>query len=280
VGATGVAAAAQPDTTPSVSVSDRTPATGQRVVVTGKAQTSYGRRLTLEFAPHGSSAFTALATTTVGHGDRYSVAAKPPGTGSLRVTVIPNAQTAPVSSRAVGLRVARAALTVSARHLRVRAGRAAMVSGRGVPGQQVRLQVRRSARWSTLATARVRGNGRFVARARPHAAMSARARVVARAVARSAGRLEVYRYAQASWYGPGLYGGHLACGGTLQPGTLGVANKSLPCGAKVTLRHGSHSVRVPVVDRGPYAGNREFDLTAATAHRLHFSGTGAILTTR
>ena len=97
---------------------------------------------------------------------------------------------------------------------------------------------------------------------------------------RGAGRLNVYRFAQASWYGPGLYGGHLACGGTLTPGTLGVANKSLPCGAKVTLRYHGRSVRVPVVDRGPYVAGREFDLTAATKDRLGFAGHGYVLATR
>jgi rare lipoprotein A len=39
-------------------------------------------------------------------------------------------------------------------------------------------------------------------------------------------------------------------------------------------------VRVPVMDRGPYVGTREYDLTAATARRLHFSGHGSIQTTR
>jgi rare lipoprotein A len=91
------------------------------------------------------------------------------------------------------------------------------------------------------------------------------------------GRLNVYRRAQVSWYGPGLYGGRLGCGGTLTPGTLGVASKALPCGAKVTLRHGGRTLRVPVVDRGPYSGAREFDLTAATKARLGFSGVGTIL---
>jgi rare lipoprotein A len=34
------------------------------------------------------------------------------------------------------------------------------------------------------------------------------------------------------------------------------------------------------VDRGPYVGGREFDLTAATAQRRHFHGPGVLLTTR
>ena len=48
----------------------------------------------------------------------------------------------------------------------------------------------------------------------------------------------------------------------------------------VTLKRGERSVRVPVIDRGPYVGGREYDLTAATAQRLRFSGHGAVLVTR
>jgi rare lipoprotein A (peptidoglycan hydrolase) len=66
----------------------------------------------------------------------------------------------------------------------------------------------------------------------------------------------------------------------LSAGSLGVAHKSLPCGTKVTLRHGGHVVRVPVIDRGPYVGGREYDLTAATARRLGFYGHGSIQVTR
>jgi rare lipoprotein A (peptidoglycan hydrolase) len=59
-----------------------------------------------------------------------------------------------------------------------------------------------------------------------------------------------------------------------------VANKTLPCGTKLTLRNGRHTLRVRVIDRGPYVAGREFDLTQATARRLHFRGHGAILSTR
>ena len=63
-------------------------------------------------------------------------------------------------------------------------------------------------------------------------------------------------------------------------GTIGVAHKTLPCGSKLTLRHRGRTLRVRVIDRGPYVGGREYDLTEATARRLHFSGHGPILTTR
>ncbi len=95
-------------------------------------------------------------------------------------------------------------------------------------------------------------------------------------------RMAVYAFrpAEASYYGPGLYGGGLACGGTLSPGKLGVANKTLPCGSRVTLRYHGKTLTVPVIDRGPYAGNREYDLTAATKAKLGFPSTGTVLTTR
>jgi hypothetical protein len=93
-------------------------------------------------------------------------------------------------------------------------------------------------------------------------------------------RVTVYRAVSASYYGPGLYGGALACGGTLQPGTLGVANMSLPCGTKVRLRYRGRSVTVPVVDRGPYAAGRVYDLTAATKQRLGFPDLGVVLSSR
>jgi rare lipoprotein A len=111
--------------------------------------------------------------------------------------------------------------------------------------------------------------------------MSVVARVrLAGGTTRRLGLLNVYRAALASWYGPGLFGRPTGCGGTLRADELGVAHRLLPCGSRVTLRHRGRIVRVRVVDRGPYAGAREFDLTTATARALHFHGTGAILVTR
>jgi len=93
-------------------------------------------------------------------------------------------------------------------------------------------------------------------------------------------KLTAYRPAGASYYGPGLYGNGVACGGTLLPGTLGVANKTLPCGTKVKLRYRGRTVTVPVIDRGPYVAGRDFDLTEATKERLGFPGVGTVLSNR
>jgi rare lipoprotein A len=89
--------------------------------------------------------------------------------------------------------------------------------------------------------------------------------------------LTSYRLAGASYYGPGLYGNGVACGGTLEPGTLGVANKTLPCGTLVKLRYHGRQVTVPVIDRGPYVAGREYDLTEATKERLGFPGVGNVM---
>jgi rare lipoprotein A len=175
-------------------------------------------------------------------------------------------------------------VAVSDRRLNVQAGSRAVVRGVIRPaGSILALQVRRDGRWVTLDRDRTDAQGHYVLRNRMASPMSVRARVsVSRGPDAKAGlgRLNVYRHALASWYGPGLYGNRLGCGGRLDASELGVAHKSLPCGTKVTLRHRGRVVRVPVIDRGPYSGAREFDLTAATARRLKFKGHGSILSTR
>jgi len=174
-------------------------------------------------------------------------------------------------------------VAIARRRLNVVAGRRALVAGRVVgaaTGRNVALQRRSRGRWHTIDRDRTAAGGGFAFRFRPQAPGSASVRVRSGPARERVGRLNVYRHAQVSWYGPGLYGGHLGCGGTLTPGTVGVANKTLPCGTKVTLRHHGRTVRVPVVDRGPYSGGREFDLTAATKDRLGFSGVGSIPVTR
>lgn len=93
-------------------------------------------------------------------------------------------------------------------------------------------------------------------------------------------KLSAFRYAGASYYGPGLYGNGVACGGTLLPDTLGVAHKTLPCGTKVKLRYHGRSITVPVIDRGPYVAGRDYDLTEATKEKLGFPGVDTVLANR
>jgi rare lipoprotein A (peptidoglycan hydrolase) len=82
------------------------------------------------------------------------------------------------------------------------------------------------------------------------------------------------RYGGASWYGPGLWGRHTACGQTLRPTTRGVAHKSLPCGTAVKFVFHGHVLITRVIDRGPYVNGRSWDLTAAASRALGFEGIG------
>ena len=169
---------------------------------------------------------------------------------------------------------------VAKKRLHVRAGQRVAVAGVAVPGKATALQVRRRGRWRTVDGDRAAASGRYLLRGRLHRPMSVPARVKLGGTARPIGRVNVYRRAAASWYGPGLYGNRLGCGGTLTAGRIGVAHRTLPCGSKLTLRHRGRTLRVRVIDRGPYAGEREYDLTEATARKLRFRGHGSILTTR
>jgi hypothetical protein len=86
----------------------------------------------------------------------------------------------------------------------------------------------------------------------------------------------VYRPSKASWYGPGMYGKSTACGQKLTQTTIGVANKTLPCGMHVAIYYRGQTVTVPVIDHGPYVKGRDWDLTAATARLLGIDGVATI----
>ena len=212
-------------------------------------------------------------------------AAAPALAQSERAVATPVAATtatpAATTQAAAPARRARTSLRVGSTRRTVVLGGRTVVTGRlrGASSAERRprvlLQRRAGAGWTTIARDRTTRSGQFRLRYAPASTgtMSVRVRfsgsAALRRSSRALGRVNVYRRAFASWYGPGLYGNKLACGGTLSAGTLGVAHKTLPCGTKLTLRHGSRSVRVSVVD-----------LTAATKARLGFGSTGTVLSTR
>jgi rare lipoprotein A len=195
------------------------------------------------------------------------------------VATTPSLAAPPLGRAATTLRVHRPKLNVLD-------GRRVSVAGTlspAVAGRSIKLQALSRHGWGTVARTRTAAKGRFRFSYAPRQTGSERVRVEFAGDAlglpahRRLGRLNVYRLAAASWYGGG---GGLACGGSLTSATLGVANKTLPCGTLVTLRYDGRSVRVPVVDRGPYVAGRDFDLTEATKQALGFGDTGEIWTTR
>jgi rare lipoprotein A (peptidoglycan hydrolase) len=82
-------------------------------------------------------------------------------------------------------------------------------------------------------------------------------------------------HAPASWYGPGFYGNTTACGQTYSAAIVGVANKSMRCGTRLRICYRG-CVTARVIDRGPYAGNRVFDLSYATKRAIGFGDLGTV----
>jgi hypothetical protein len=259
---------------------------GETIAVRGRAAASdAGRQVTLEYAPRGRG-FHPVARTKTQKGGRYVLRTRPVRSGKLRVTTS-DASAATRASR--DRRVVVAPRMAARRTVHVKSGRRAHLSGRlrpGFAGRTVRVQLRKGGGWRTVDRARTKRRGRFSAAWEvTRGAGRYRARVLFTGDRRNGRRAKrarvlVYRPGQASYYGPGLYGNRTACGQTLTPGTLGVANRWLPCGTRVTFRYRGRSVTVPVIDRGPFHGSRIWDLTYATKRKLGFGSTGVVWSTR
>jgi len=181
--------------------------------------------------------------------------------------------------------------SVTARLLRrhLRAGAKATVRGRvlGVAAPRVDILISSGTGhgWHRAASAAISVGGRFSGHWRTDRPGRFRIAVVVDGrngghVSRHLNALYVFRTGHASWYGPGFYGHTTACGGRLTASVVGVANKTLPCGTKVTFRYGNRTVTARVIDRGPYIAGRDWDLTAATKRKLGFPSTGTVLSTR
>ena len=191
--------------------------------------------------------------------------------------------TSAMSATSDGIRVrVKPRLTLRVRPARVMAGDAVRVKGVLRPpesGRRVTIKRRTDGRWRRIARPRVR-DGRYSARFEPGESSRSRVKVAFRGDGANAGarrkrRLVVYEPDLATWYGPGLYGNRTACGRTLGYDTVGVAHRTLPCGTKVGILYRGRSIKVPVIDRGPY-GSAEWDLTRGAAARLKFSGHGTV----
>jgi hypothetical protein len=171
--------------------------------------------------------------------------------------------------RVAAHRAARPRLRAQLLHSDLLIGQPVALVGATRPGAADRLigvQQQLGSRWIVVARARTGADGRFFARFRAQTLGRLRLRVrLAQhggwGATAAAPIVTVFHQALVSWYGPG---GMTACGETLGVDTQGVANLTLPCGTMVTLRYRDRTVRVPVIDRGPFVAGREYDLTYAT----------------
>ncbi len=156
-------------------------------------------------------------------------------------------------------------------------------TSRSQAGRQVEIQRYGHAtkdRWVNTASATVGSDGSFTAQWQAdtpgqfavRAVLAGRSTSAHTASAWPMVKMIVYRMAIATIYG-GPWGSTTACGEKLHRTTLGVANRTLPCGTKVSIYFKGRTIVVPVIDRGPYANHADWDLTTATARALHMPGT-------
>ena len=104
--------------------------------------------------------------------------------------------------------------------------------------------------WASTVSATVAHDGTFTAIWRTDHIGRFSIRVIVAGDARTAVTaptitVTVYRPSRATLYGPGFYGRRTACGNRLGPKTIGVANRTLKCGAKVAVYYerGTHQTR-------------------------------------
>ena len=168
-----------------------------------------------------------------------------------------------------------ARVQVRSRTFNALSGQAITIGGRvapGLPWRRVRLQSGRGHGWETVANSQTNRHGRFRVRFTATGLGAQRLRVVVGggpgtpAVSAPAGGLTVFRESVASWYNDA---GGTACGFHAY---YGVANRTLPCGSKVTFVYGGRRVTATVDDRGPFVAGRDWDLNQNIVAALGFDG--------
>ncbi|MCP5464272.1 MAG: septal ring lytic transglycosylase RlpA family protein [Deltaproteobacteria bacterium] len=89
-------------------------------------------------------------------------------------------------------------------------------------------------------------------------------------------KYNITKVANASWYGMPFHGRRTANGEWYNMHALTAAHKSLPFDSlvKVTNLNNGKTVIVRINDRGPYAHNREIDLSYMAAKQLNMIGQG------
>lgn len=283
----------------SIETSARSVAIGERARLSGSFPGASNAAVEIRERAAGSKRWRIAARAKTGAAGRWQVRVEPRRSAFWRAELAgdPAPQAAPTDGAAAletptdvdggtgSERIAvrsRTRAAVAGRHARV--GRSIRVHGTVSPaGEKRRVIVRIG---GERIPARAGVGGRFEVSWRAPSTgvypvrVNARSNRTATGSRDAAGRVTVYRPAVASWYGPGLYGNTLGCGGTLTPSTIGVAHKTMPCGTRLHLRYRGRTITARVIDRGPYVGGREFDLTEATKRALGFPDTGIVLSSR
>jgi rare lipoprotein A len=297
-----LAESASADQNARINAADRSVAFGERVTLRGAFPGAGNAPIEILHRAKGARGWEAVAGAHTRPSGRYSIRVKPRRIGYWRAEL--SSAPAPASAPQEGAQAGEPAPASSAidsgtgaERINVRsrteariarrhthAGRTVKVRGKVSPAGAERRVVLEIGDADEVTTAH--RDGRFELDRRAPGpgiypvAVRARSNRVATGSRDSAGKVTVYRSATASWYGPGLYGNPMACGGTLTPSTMGVAHRTMPCGTKLRLRHRGRTVTARVVDRGPFAGDREFDLTSATKQALRFGDLGTVLTSK
>lgn len=81
-----------------------------------------------------------------------------------------------------------------------------------------------------------------------------------------------WRWAVASWYGPGFHGRRTASGARFNSSGLTFAHKTMRFGTRVRFHHSGRSVVCICTDRGPFVRGREYDLSAGCAKAIGMGG--------
>jgi rare lipoprotein A len=284
--------AQEADGSPRMNPNKHTVTYGGKVSLRGRFPDAPRQRVEIHMQRRGEETWKLKTETRTDGSGRFSKRVGPAFSASWRAELAPvdagDGEVPPAAApadRTTGGKLVKVRSVTKAKvssHDIVR-GRSVRISGRVQPDGQKRAVVIRAGGKRLRTTAN--SNGRFSRKWSPglgthRIRVRADGNTMAKGSQDGAGTVQVFRPVQASYYGPGFYGGRTACGQTLTTSTQGVAHRSLPCGTRVTLRYHGREVTVPVIDRGPYAAGREYDLTSATKNRLGSGSTGTVLSSR
>ena len=272
----GTAAVAPTDTTSAIkaNLTQRHVGYGKSVTVKGAASPAQpGQRLELRSTTVGSHSWRTVASATERHDGSFRMTTPMRRSARLRVVSAAGAASTPQQVTVA------ARLQLQTDSVDVLAGHSSAVRGKLLPavsGRKVRLEGRQSdGSWRLLSTDRTGSRGGFGLNYTGGDASKLRVHFTGdrqnTRAAQPAGELNVFEPTVASWYYDDT--GATACGFQAH---YGVANRTLPCGTKVTFRNGSHEVTATVDDRGPFVSGRTWDLGINTRNALGFVGVGSV----